>query len=75
MIDIIRNIVANGLEMFHSWVDVFYDIYYDTWEYIGGVMSMRHQVIHDKCAKQKLNTKISMETEVVGTINYIPWMI
>ena len=37
----------------------------------GSLMSLGHGVIHDKCSKQKLNTKSSTESEVVDASDYI----
>ena len=36
---------------------------------------MGHGAIHQKCTKQKINTKSSTETEVVGASDYLPWLI
>ena len=41
----------------------------------GGAMSMGTGLIHSKSSKQKLNTKSSTETEVVGASDYKPWTI
>ena len=31
--------------------------------------------IHIKCSKQKLNAKISTETEIIGASDHIPWTL
>ena len=41
----------------------------------GGGMTMGHGLFHHKSQKQKLNTKSSTETEVVGASDYIPWTL
>jgi hypothetical protein len=38
----------------------------------GGVMSFRWGVVHEKASKQKLNTKSSTKSEVVGVSEYVP---
>ena len=70
-----RVIRANELEMLKMWVDASYTIYKDMWVYTGGVISIGHGIIHGKCARHKLNTRNSTETEVVGTRDYILWTI
>ena len=41
----------------------------------GGAISMGTGLIHAKCSKQKLNIKSSTEAELVGTSEYIPYML
>ena len=41
----------------------------------GEAMSMGWGVIHAKSVNHKLNTKISIEAEVVGTSDYFPYNI
>ena len=41
----------------------------------GGTMSFGKGVLHAKSSKQKLNTKSSTETELVGLSEYIPYTI
>ena len=41
----------------------------------GWLMSIGIGAIHSKCSKQKLNTKISTETEILGPSDYIPWTL
>ena len=40
-----------------------------------GFMSISRGIMHNKYSKQKLNTKKSTKTKVVGASNYIPWMV
>ena len=75
MIDKSRVIGTNGLEILQTWVDASYAIHQDMKVHTGGVVSMDRGIIHNKCSKQKLNTKSSTETEVVGAIDYIPWTV
>ena len=41
----------------------------------GGCIMFSWSLIHEKFPKQKLNTKISTESEVVGASDYIPFSI
>ena len=41
----------------------------------GALMTLGRGIIQGKASNQKLNTKISIETEVVGAIDYIPWTV
>ena len=39
----------------------------------GGAISMGYGIIHGKSSKQKINTKSSTESELVGMAEYIPY--
>ena len=41
----------------------------------GGVISMGYVLLHGKSSKQKVNVKSSMESELVGVRQYIPYNI
>ena len=66
-----RIIGANGLDVLQTWVDAAYATHHDIRGHTRGSMSLGHGVTHDKRSKQKLNTKRSTESEVVGAIDYI----
>jgi len=70
-----RIIGANNLDVLHTWVDASYAIHEDMRSHTGGVMSMGTGCVHHKTGKQKLNTKSSTESEVVGASDYLPWTI
>jgi len=67
-----RVIGANGLEIIQTWMDASYAIHHDMKGYTEEFMSMGRGIIHNNYSKQKLNTKRSTETEVVGASDYIP---
>ena len=48
-----------------------YAIHADIKHHTGGVTSFGHGVIHTKYSKQKINTKISTESEIVAASNYL----
>lgn len=54
------------------WADVLYAVHEGTKSHIGGVMSFRRGAIMCKSGIQKLNTKSSTESELVGASDYMP---
>ena len=58
-----------------TWVDASYAIHDNMRGHTGGAMSFGWGVVHEKAAKQKLNTKSSTESEVVGVSEYVPHKI
>jgi hypothetical protein len=66
-------IAADDLCKLFTWVDASYAIHHDMRGHTGGAMSFGTGIIHGKASKQRLNTKSSTETEVVGAINYLPY--
>lgn len=71
-IDMPRIIGAENLFMMKIWVDAAYAIHPDMRGHTGGVISFGHGAYTTKSLQQKLNTKSSTETEVVGASDYIP---
>ena len=57
------------------WVDAAYGVHSDMRSHTGGTMSFGHGVVHHKSSVQKLNTKSSTESELVGTSEYLPYNI
>jgi len=74
-IDMPRIIGATNLDVLHAWVDASYAIHDDMRGHTGGVMSMGVGCVHHKSSKQKLNTKSSTESEVIGASDYVPWAV
>jgi hypothetical protein len=70
-----RIIGSNGMDMLHTWVDASYATHNDMKGHTGGAMSMGTGLVHSKSSKQKLTTKSSTETEVVGASDYSPWTV
>jgi len=74
----VRVIGANSMDILHTWTDASFAVHNDMKGHTGGTMSFGKGVMHTKSSKQKLNTKSSTETELVGVSEYIPytiWMI
>ena len=70
-----RIIGAETLDSLYTWVDAAYAIHPDMRSQTGGLMSFGHGAVHCKSAKQKLNTKSSTESELVGISDYLPYNI
>ena len=70
-----RIIGAHGMEVLTTYVDASYAIHPDMKGHTGGLMSMGTGVIQGNSSKQKLNTKSSTESELVGASDYIPWTV
>ena len=71
----VRTIGADSLDIIRTWVDASYGVHHDFKGHTGGAMSMGQGIFHSKSGKQKLNTKSSTETEVVGASDYLPWTV
>ena len=56
----------------YTWVDASYAIHPDMKGHTEGIMSYVQGIIHTLSSKQKLNTKSSTESEVVGASDYVP---
>jgi hypothetical protein len=74
-LDIFLTLGADDITKMKSWVDVSYGIHDDCKSHTGGVMSWGWGVLLSKCQKQKLNTKSSTESEIVGVSDYLPNVI
>ena len=67
--------VEDGLKSLRTWVDASHAIYDDMKGQTGGCMSYGLGIIHGRSSKQKLNTKSTTESEVVGVSEYLPYNI
>ena len=72
-IDDVRIIGAKGMDKIYTWVDAAFAVHGDMRSQTGGAMSFGYGMIHCKSSKQKLNTKSSTESELVGTSEYVPY--
>ena len=70
-----RIIGVISLKNMHTWIDAAYGVYNDMRSQTGGAIYLGWGTIHDKCIIQKLNTKSSTESEVVGFSDYLPHYI
>ena len=72
-IDDVRIIGCNDLKSLYTWVDAAYGVWLNMRSQTGGCMSMGLGMVHCKSSKQKLNTKSSTESEIVGLSDYVPY--
>ena len=74
-IDDERVIGVDSLYELNTFVDASYAIHPDMKGHTGGAMSFGTGIVHGRASKQRLNTKSSTETEVVGASDYLPYNI
>lgn len=67
-----RTMGAGNIKDLFVWVDASHAIHDDMKGHTGGVMSLGTGVIHGKLLKQKLNTRSTTESELVGLSGYLP---
>ena len=70
-----RIIRANDLNVLYAWVVASFAVHQDMRGHTGGVMSFGKGIIIHKSLKQKINTKSSTETELVGASEFLPWLL
>ena len=63
---------VSTLKTLYMWVNASYSVHPDMRSYTRGTMSLGCGVLNTMSAKQKLNTKSTTESEVVGTSDYLP---
>ena len=73
--DDLRVIGCDNLESVYTWIDAAYAVHPNMRSQTGGTISMGWGSIHSKSSKQKLNTKSSTESELVGMSDYLPYNI
>ena len=71
-IDVPRIIGAGGLSILQTYVDASYALHDDMKGHPGGLTTLSLVIIQGKATKQKLNTKSSTESELVGVSDYVP---
>ena len=68
-----RTIRCDDLQSVYTWVDAAYAVHSNMRSQTGrSTMSMGWGTIHNKSTMQKLNTKSSTESELVGISDYLP---
>ena len=70
-----RTIGIDGMQYIQTWIDASYAIHRDMRGHSGAVISMGKGTVIHNCAKQKLNTKSSTESEIVGVSDFLPYTI
>ena len=64
---------ADSLSKLFTWIDAAYAVHDNMRGHTGGVISMGYGIIHGRSGMQKINTKSSTESELVGVSKYIPY--
>ena len=62
----------DSMHIMKTWVDASYAVHPDMRSHTGGCISFGKGMIISKSLKQKLNTKISTEAELVGATDMLP---
>ena len=70
-----RVIGARSLTQIWNFVDASHAVHHNMKSHTGGMMSMGLGLIHGKSAAQKLNTRSTTESELVGVSEYLPYNI
>ena len=68
-----RIIGCDDIQSLYTWIDAAYAVHPNMRSQTGGTMSMGWGTLHNKSSKQKLNTKSSTESELVGLSKYLPY--
>ena len=71
-IDNERIIGAEVKGIIQQWIDASYGVHVDIRGQTGGMISMGRGTLINKSMKQKLNTKSSTKTEVIGLSGIVP---
>ena len=71
-LDLTYTLGADDLKSLRTWVDVAYAVHPDMRSHTGGAMSFGTGALVCKSGKQRLNTKSSTESEMVGASDYLP---
>jgi len=66
---------ADQLGTLTTWVNASYAVHQDMKSHTGACQSLGRGVFHACSIKQKLNTKSSTETELVGALDYLPFTL
>ena len=66
---------AENLSQLCLWVDAAYGVHPNMKSHTGGGILCGYGLVHCKSRKQKLNTKSSTESKVVGVSDYLPYNI
>ena len=66
---------SDDLLKLETWIDASHAVHDYMRGHTGECMSYVFGIIHSKESKQKLNTKIATESEVVAVSEYVPYKI
>ena len=70
-----RIIGTEELHYIQTWINTSYAVHRDMRGHLGAIVSMGKGTLMHSCAKQKINTKSSTESEIVGVSDFLPCTI
>jgi hypothetical protein len=70
-----RILGADSLDTLYTWVDASHAVHMNMRGHTGGIISMGKGMLHCKSSTQKINTKSTTESELVGVSEYLPYDI
>ena len=68
-----RIIRANRTDTLFIWVDAAHAVHSNMRGHTGGCISMGLRIIHGRFVTQKINTRSTIESELVGVSKYLPY--
>ena len=66
-----RIIGCFNLKEWFTWVDAYFSVHLNMQSHTGGAMSMGYGMFHIRSSKQKLNKKITTESDIFCTSEYV----
>ena len=63
----------NGDGYLQTWIDTSYANHPNMRGHTGGIISMGKGTVIHECSEQKINTKSSIESEIVGVSDFLPY--
>jgi hypothetical protein len=70
-----RILGADSLDTLYTWVDASHAVHTNMRGHTGGIISMGTGMLHCKSSTQKINTRSTTESELVGVSEYLPYDI
>ena len=70
-----RIIGINDITTLLTYIDASYAVHENMRCHTGGLITMSIGILHGKASKQKINTKSSIESEIVGLSEYLPYTL
>ena len=70
-----RIIGATSLEELWNWIDSSHAVHQNMRGQTGGAMSLGVGTLHCRSTKQRINSRSSTETEVIGVSEYLPYNV
>ena len=72
---LVLTLESDGSQTIHWWVDAAFAVHHDMKSHTGGMLSLGKGAIYSTSQKQKLNTKSSTESELVGVDDLMPQIL